>query len=467
MLFNSQLFLLCFLPLTVIIYWFVATRKYHNKHSILKVLLLIASLIFYGYWDIRLLPLLLISICINYLLIQALLHFQHQKNLLLFLGIAINIAVLGFFKYFNFFVINLQYLGIDIKRMHIILPLAISFFTFQQIATLVAAKKRQICAHSFLDYALFIGFFPQLIAGPIVYHNHLVPQLQSMPHWQNIANKFATGLILLILGLLKKVLFADTLGTIADPLFHTSLTQALTIVNAWIAALAFGLQIYFDFSGYSDMAIGIALLFGIELPINFNIPYRATSLIDFWHRWHITLSTFLRDYLYIPLGGNRYGATRRSSALMITMLLGGLWHGAGWNYIIWGGLHGIGLVMNHLWNQNGINLSKVSSWLLTILFVFIAFVIFRAESIISAFNVITSLFGFGITINTDYILNSKQIALLACAFIVAIVIPEPHYIATYQFWHYTVVAIALAIIFVLTVIYLGGSLEQEFIYFQF
>lgn len=314
MLFNSQIFLLCFLPVLIFIYW-VLDRYYRCGHPVFRLLLLLASWVFYAYWDIRLLPLLLTSIVINYLLISILVKSKIQQKQVLILGLILNLAVLGFFKYFNFFIDNLPAsFGIDVEKFDIILPLAISFFTFQQISALVDASKQKLHPHTFLDYALFVSFFPQLIAGPIVRHNELVPQLQQLPNRTDIDNNRARGLLLLTLGLAKKVYIADNLAEIANPLFDASLTTQFYVVDAWIAILAFGFQIYFDFSGYSDMAIGLALLFGIVLPINFNSPYKSTSIIDFWRHWHITLSLFLRDYLYIPLGGSRHGLSRRALA---------------------------------------------------------------------------------------------------------------------------------------------------------
>ncbi len=337
MLFNSQVFLVFFLPVVVASFWLLA-RFRHSGHPGFRLLLLLASWVFYGYWDIRLLPLLLTSIITNYVVISILLKAASSKKPFLIIGISLNLAVLGFFKYFNFFVENLPAsFGYDPDRFNIVLPLAISFFTFQQISALVDATRKDFHRQNLLDYALFVSFFPQLIAGPIVRHDELVPQLQNMPDKNGIESKIARGLLLLTLGLVKKVFIADFLATIANPLFDASLKNGLPLLDAWTAVFAFGFQIYFDFSGYSDMALGLALMFGIVLPINFKSPYQSYSLIDFWRRWHITLSSFLRDYLYIPLGGSRHGSSRRAFAVATTMLLGGLWHGAGWNFIIWGG----------------------------------------------------------------------------------------------------------------------------------
>jgi len=468
LLFNSQVFLVFFLPVVVASYWLLAYYR-HSGHPGFRLLLLLASWVFYAYWDIRLLPLLLASIAVNYMLISILVKSPGSKKHFLPIGITLNLSVLGFFKYFNFFVDNLPAsFGFDGDRFNIVLPLAISFFTFQQISALVDATREKFHCQSLLDYALFVSFFPQLIAGPIVRHDQLVPQLQNMPDRREIETKIARGLLLLTLGLVKKVFIADNLAQIATPLFDASLKAGLHIVDAWIATFAFGFQIYFDFSGYSDMALGLALMFGIVLPVNFKTPYKSQSLTDFWRTWHITLSSFLRDYLYIPLGGSRHGPARRSIAVATTMLLGGLWHGAGWNFIIWGGLHGAGIVINHTWRRLGFNLRPLTGWVLTFTFVMISFLIFRAESATSIYNLLMSVIGLGQPETPwGFSLDGLQIAVLVAAFIVALGLPEPYEISQRQFWKTPWLASGAAVILVAIIVYLGGSFEQEFIYFQF
>jgi len=468
LLFNSQIFLVFFLPVVVASFWLLA-RFQKSGHPGFRLLLLLASWIFYGYWDIRLLPLLLTSIIINYVVISLLRKTAGPKRPFLIVGVTLNLAVLGFFKYYNFFVENLPAsFGFDSDRFNIVLPLAISFFTFQQISALVDASKKGFHRQSLLDYALFVSFFPQLIAGPIVRHDELVPQLQNMPDRKEIEIKFARGLLLLTLGLVKKVFIADFLATVANPLFDASLNSGLHIMDAWTAVFAFGFQIYFDFSGYSDMALGLALMFGIVLPINFKSPYQSYSLIDFWRRWHITLSSFLRDYLYIPLGGSRHGPTRRAIAVATTMLLGGLWHGAGWNFIIWGGLHGAGLAVNHWWRQSGFTMPPILAWATTFIFVMITFLIFRAESAPSIYNLLMSVIGLGQPVYPwRFTLENTQIIVLIAAFIVALGLPEPYQISERKFWQTPFYAFVTAAVFIVIIIYLGGSFEQEFIYFQF
>jgi alginate O-acetyltransferase complex protein AlgI len=336
-----------------------------------------------------------------------------------------------------------------VDRFNIVLPLAISFFTFQQISALVDASKKGFSSQNLLDYALFVSFFPQLIAGPIVRHDELVPQLQNMPDRSDIDDKMARGLLLLTLGLVKKVLIADTLATIADPLFDASLKAGLSIMDAWTAVFAFGFQICFDFSGYSDMALGLALMFGIALPENFKTPYQSCSLIDFWRRWHMTLSSFLRDYLYIPLGGSRHGPLRRSGAVAATMLLGGLWHGAGWNFIIWGGLHGAGLVVNHTWRRLGFTITPVIGWGLTFLFVMITFLIFRAQSTDSIYNLLMLVIGLGQPAAAlTFSFAGSQAVVLIAAFIVALGFPEPYELSQRQFWKTPWFAAAAAVLLV-------------------
>lgn len=469
MLFNSQIFLLLFLPLVAGSYWLLALRL-PSGHPAFRSLLLVASLVFYGYFDIRLLPLLLTSIVVNYVATTSLANGQKHRTAILIATIALNLIVLGIFKYFDFFAETLLALsGQKHERFNIVLPLAISFFTFQQISALMDAWERKLHPRSFLDYALFVSFFPQLIAGPIVRHNELVPQLQSMPLRAGAMSSIANGQLLLTLGLIKKVVFADQLARFANPIYDASLNGAVSTPDAWIAALGFGFQIYFDFSGYSDMAIGLALLFGIALPINFNTPYCATSIRDFWRRWHITLSTFLRDYLYIPLGGNRHSALQRTMALMATMLLGGLWHGAAWTFVIWGGLHGLALAINHAWRQTAIALPRVVGWAITFNFAMFAFVIFRAQNLESAGNILMPALANLALAPLSLAMTAKPQALawIAAAYAIAVWLPEPHHLTGQSWWRTRYAAVGLGIVFAVIAVYLGGTHEQEFIYFQF
>lgn len=404
MLFNSYAFIFLYLPIVLIGYFLLA--KKNHAHGILWLTL--ASVFFYAYWSYAYVFLLLTSVVFNFLIGTLIGDFSRknkkQSLLLLQIATAANLLLLGYYKYSNFFIDALkEFMGIKIDGLEFLLPLGISFFTFTQIAYLVDVYRGIAREHNFIKYLLFVTYFPHLIAGPVLHHKQMMPQFSNTilryVSWENISN----GLIIFAIGLSKKIFLADALSPYADAMFDASSRGIqLTTYESWAGALAYTFQLYYDFSGYSQMAIGISLMFNIQLPINFNQPYRATSIIDFWRRWHISLSQFLRDYLYIPLGGNRNGPLMRYLNLLVTMLLGGFWHGAGWNYILWGGVHGIYLIINHLWRSTYIlnKFSKLTnkfwivfSWILTFLSVAVAWVIFRAESLSSAQNILISMFG--------------------------------------------------------------------------
>lgn len=402
MLFNSFVFLLVFLPLVLAAFY--ASRKWVSARASLAVLV-VASFIFYGYWNPVYLLLLVGSILTNYEIGRHL-NGNNPPRILLILGIALNLSLLGYFKYTNFLIDNANsFFGLSIEITAIILPLAISFFTFQQIAYLVDCYKQTVQERDFLSYCLFVSFFPQLIAGPIVHHKEIMPQFARMASHPKLRPNFGAGLTLLIIGLFKKVVIADNFAVYASRFYDSAGESSFYIGDAWVAALSYHFQIYFDFSGYSDMAIGLGLLFGIVLPINFNSPYKSLSIVDFWRRWHMTLSRFLRDYLYIVLGGNRKGSRRRYLNLFVTMLLGGLWHGAAWTFIVWGGLHGSYLVFNHGWQVlcGKLNITKlmenrlyrVFCLLLTTLAVIVAWVYFRAPDMTVANQTLMAMFGAG------------------------------------------------------------------------
>ena len=323
-------------------------------------------------------------------------------------GVALNLMALCYFKYTSFVLDAVSALsGAHLTFGEIVLPLGISFFTFQQIAYLVDIMRGAKVERDIVSYTLFVCFFPHLIAGPLVHHAEMIPQFKGS-RTARLGILAARGLSLFAAGLFKKVVIADNLAQFASPVFaHVDAGGSVASGWGWLATLAYTLQIYFDFSGYSDMAIGLALLFGIRLPVNFRSPYQATSIIEFWRRWHITLSRFLRDYLYIPLGGNRHGRWQRHMNLMITMLLGGLWHGAGWNFLIWGGLHGLYLSINHIWNEcrkreTPFRLSvQVDglSWSITLFSIVITWIFFRAKTLTGACVLLAGLFGFSGTEN--------------------------------------------------------------------
>lgn len=403
MLFNSYPFLFCFFPIVLLGFYLIG--KY--SHNLASFWLASASVFFYGWWDARFVGLLLGSIVFNYgagyLIVRQLTKRDVKPKLLLLIAISSNLALLGYFKYANFFIQNLNYIaGIALSIGSVFLPLGISFFTFTQISFLVDTYQGKVKEFNFIHYVLFVTYFPHLIAGPVLHHQEMMPQFSKQSTcrvcWENIA----TGLTIFILGLAKKVLIADSFADYASPVFTFVASGGHPMFfESWVGALAYTLQLYFDFSAYSDMAIGLSLMFNIRLPINFNSPYKASSIIDFWRRWHITLSRFLRDYLYIPLGGSRKGALRRYLNLMITMLLGGLWHGAGWTFIVWGGLHGLYLTINHLWRNikeqfgcvNDGFFSKLSSTILTFWAVVVGWVFFRADSFDSAIILLNGMIG--------------------------------------------------------------------------
>ncbi len=404
MLFNSFVFLLVFLPLVLIAFY--ASRSWVSARASLTVLV-IASLIFYGYWNPIYVILLLFSICFNFSIGRILSGDDHWKRRAFFIfGISVNLALLAYFKYANFFIDNVNYVfGLHWEVGTIILPLAISFYTFTQIAYLVDAWRGKAKEYNFLHYCLFITFFPHLIAGPILHHKEMMPQCIRMAEHPELTPNFAAGLSLFIIGLFKKVVIADNFAVYVGGFYNNMRDGAIYNGDAWVAALSYHFQIYFDFSGYSDMAIGLGLLFGIVLPVNFNSPYKSFSIIDFWRRWHITLSRFLRDYLYISLGGNQKGSARRYLNLAATMLIGGLWHGAAWTFLIWGGLHASYLVVNHGWQalckrfeitylqQNRLYLGL--SLLVTTIAVVVAWVYFRAPDIKTANQTVLAMFGAG------------------------------------------------------------------------
>ncbi|NQV81856.1 MAG: MBOAT family protein [Alphaproteobacteria bacterium] len=353
------------------------------------------SLFFYAYWDYRFVPLLVGSTLVNFAFGTALSRGfpagRRRKALLIF-GIAANLSLLGFFKYTNFLVENVNdATGLSVGFVSVVLPLGISFFTFQQIAFLVDAYRGQAREYNLLDYGIFVSFFPQLIAGPIVHHREMMPQFEKSGAQGPRIDNLAKGTFIFAIGFWKKVVVADTVAAWVDQGFASA--PSLNFLEAWVAALSYTFQIYFDFSGYADMAIGAALMFNIALPINFYSPYKAASIRDFWRRWHISLSTFLRDYLYIPLGGNAGGPPRVWLNLLATFLLGGLWHGAGWTFIVWGGLHGAGMIVHRIWERWALPLPHAIAWALTFLFVVVTWVFFRADSIGDAMEILRAMAG--------------------------------------------------------------------------
>ena len=390
MLFDSWQFLLVFLPACLIVFFLL--KKFTSQRAVFLQLVGF-SLAFYAWWEPSLLFLLISSILFNFLIGK---HVVGNKFLAT-VAIGVNLSALFFFKYTNFVTQTLFGFGFAVEPTNIILPLAISFFTFQQIAYIVDSYKGEVREHDFLSYCLFVTFFPQLIAGPIVHHKEMMPQFLAGIRVTRSSLTF--GAFLFGIGLFKKVILADGIAQYANPIFDAADSGfAISSLEAWGGALAYTFQLYFDFSGYADMAIGLGALFGIILPINFNSPYKSLGIIDFWRRWHITLGNFLRDYLYIPLGGNRKSKNRKMLNLFMTMFLGGIWHGAGWNFMVWGALHGSYLCINHLWLTTNLHIRfkasmvyKFSSWILTFVCVVIAWVFFRAASFDGAIQILYSM----------------------------------------------------------------------------
>lgn len=392
MLFNSPEFILAFLPLSLALYFWLTARRWV---AVAKGWLVLASLFFYGWWNPQYLPLILISLLVNFGIGSRLAaHPDRPGRRLLVLGIAFNLGLLAYYKYAGFLIGNLALLtGQPLATPSPLLPLAISFFTFTQIAYLVDSYRGETREYDLMNYALFVTFFPHLIAGPIVHHKEIMPQFAARSNLLLRYRNVAVGLILFAIGLAKKVLIADTLAQWATAGFDQ--VPSLNFAEAWLTSLSYTFQLYFDFSGYTDMALGAALMFNIRLPINFNSPYRAASIRDFWRCWHITLSRFLRDYLYVPLGGSRRGSTRTYVNLLVTFALGGLWHGASWMFVIWGALHGLAMAAHRFWRAAGGHLPAWLGWFITFNFVNATWVFFRAQDMDAAFKVLKGMVDVG------------------------------------------------------------------------
>ena len=395
MLFNSYEFIFAFLPITLFIYIYLNKKK---LTYLSKSFLVFCSLFFYSWWNIAYLPLILTSMVFNYAIGRSFQtensHILISKKQLLIIGIGLNLAFLAYFKYLDFFISNINLaVGSNIELLNIVLPLAISFFTFQQISYIIDSYMGDAKEYDFLNYSLFVTFFPQLIAGPIVHHKEMMSQFSSPRNKLINYKNIVLGLFIFFIGLFKKVVIADTFSIWATNGYD--IADKLYLFEAWITSLSYTFQLYFDFSGYADMAIGLALLFNIKLPVNFNSPYKAISIQDFWRRWHMTLSRFLKDYVYIPMGGNRLGENRTYINLLATFFLAGLWHGAGWTFVLWGVMHGLALVVHRLWTKLNIGtLPNFLAWFITFNFINISWVFFRAESFTDVMKVLRGMFGF-------------------------------------------------------------------------
>ncbi|HML07411.1 MAG TPA: MBOAT family O-acyltransferase [Xanthobacteraceae bacterium] len=456
MLFQSQIYILVFLPAVAALYYFVAGSAVARQWA-----LIVASLIFYGWWDVRFVLLPVSQIVATWLL--ALVHERNGRRSPLVAGVALNLLSLGTFKYLDFVMGSIEAAsGITLSRAHIILPIGISFFSFQLISYLVDRMRGQAPIYPFRPFALFVLLYPHLIAGPIVRHNELVPQFSLDPRREGLWQRIGIGLAIFTVGLAKKVLLADKLGAIVDPVFADAGARALNLGDAWTAVLAFAFQLFLDFSAYTEMAIGSALIFGLVLPENFRRPYLATDIRDFWRRWHITLSNFLRDYLYIPLGGSRRGPGRYVLATMVTMGLCGLWHGAGWTFVVWGLWHGLGLATCHAWQRLGRPMPKVAGWALTMLFVLAGWVVFRAASFGTAGSILMSLAGAGDRGGTLH-----EVKLLVAAALASALIPSAHEIKDGLTNPHPALAVAGAALALYCLLEVGQGAPVNFIYFQF
>jgi D-alanyl-lipoteichoic acid acyltransferase DltB (MBOAT superfamily) len=400
MIFSSWQFILVFLPLALGGFFAIPARLLIAR----KLWLTAASLAFYGYWKLDYLPLIGLSVVFNYSVAEAMFrwHGRFASRWILTGGVGVNLLVLGYFKYADFFIGTVNAVSrLELQTLHLVLPLAISFFTFTQIAYLVDVYRDQARHYSFLDYTLFVVLFPHLISGPIVRHWEIIPQFASRVILFSMAD-LSTGLSIFLIGLYKKLLLADPVAGVANSVFdaaHQGIT--LTWFDSWLGTTAYALQIYFDFSGYSDMAIGLARMFSITFPCNFDSPYKSASIADFWHRWHITLTRFLREYLYFPLGGNRCSLLRQIFNILVVMLASGLWHGAGWTFVLWGGLHGSFLVIHNLWKTGIRRLGwqpvhwtyRLGATALTFVAVLVGWVLFRCSSINVAGSILGSMGG--------------------------------------------------------------------------
>lgn len=473
MLFNSFTYIFVLLPAAIAGYFLLGRCKYS---PLSRYFLLAVSLLFYIYGGLQYLPSLIFSIGINYGVGEAILRYGNTvkadgKKILLVVGAVFNILFLGVFKYADFFVANINdFIKAEIAPLKLIMPLAISFYTFQQIAYLVDCYRGDAQKSSLLDYCLFITFFPQLIAGPILRQREIMPQLNQFLLPKIDYKNFTLGFVLFSFGLVKCVVFADTFGLWADSGFKYGVSYTFT--EAWISSLSYTFQIYFDFSGYTDMAIGSAYFFNIRLPFNFNSPYKAINIQDFWRRWHITLSRFLRDYIYIPLGENRKSEIVTCGNILITFLIGGLWHGAGWTFILWGAMHGLAYVIYRIWQRWDVKLPKLIAGFITFNFINISWVFFRSESVKDAMNMLKAMIGF--TTFTGGILfeniSGKQKDFGWIIFVISLIViffmkNTNSLTERFQPTHWRL-AYQVAII-LLGLLFLNSIMPKEFIYFDF
>ena len=482
MLFNSHEFIFAFLPVVFCGFFWLARRS----HALAAAWLALASLMFYAMWNPRFVSLLLASITFNYAVARGIARAGsgapiRKAKLLLIFAITSNLLLLGYFKYADFFIDTTNVLaGTSWPVGEVLLPLGISFFTFTQIAFLVDVHRGIAHEYNFVHYVLFVTYFPHLIAGPLLHHQQMMPQFRSAQTYRLDTRNVSVGLLLLTIGLFKKVVLADQCAAVADPIFSgVAAGGEPRLIEAWLGAIAYSLQLYFDFSAYCDMAIGLSKMFNVDLPLNFDSPYKSANIIEFWRRWHMTLSAFLKDYLYVPLGGNRQGTPRRFGNLLITMLLGGLWHGANWTFVVWGGLHGLYLCINHGWQALGRRLAmpsfpgmRIASTALTFVAVVIAWVLFRSETLSASHQMLTGMLGMRgiediIRGNPTELVEAKQLRWIPIGLFVVFALPNSQRVASsfQSGWRFSKWAgIVTGVAFVGLVMSFEAS--SPFIYFQ-
>ncbi len=469
MLFNSIQYLFLFLPLVFL--GFNLLRLFGNGR-VINVFLALASLVFYGSWAPEYLLLIGFSVCANFLIGRAMPRTSRPRPLLL-LGFAVNLGLLGYFKYAQFVLNNVMHVfGQAAPALDIVLPIGISFFTFQQISFLVDTYRDGEMRYDFPDYLLFVTFFPQLIAGPIVHHREMMPQFRYLPGKKTDWNMVNAGLLLICIGLIKKVIIADRLGMWAAEGYSD--VAALSTWGAWKTSLAYTFQLYYDFSGYMDIALGSARLFGITLPWNFNSPYLSMNIQEFWQRWHITLGRFLRNYVYFPLGGNRNGLMPTCANLFLTFLIGGIWHGAGWTFVAWGAMHGVGMVAHRWYRQAGFRLPRPAAWLATFLFVNAAWVYFRAPDFATANALLARMADFGPDA-WGALAEALSGGMRFSGYLIIIVLfaLQDHFYRDSHKWGEACrpspvyVAFYLATFITIALVLMSANLPSEFLYFQF
>ena len=458
MLFHSQGFILIFLPLVLAVYYATARRPVAREW-----VLLAASLVFYSWWDVRFLPILLGQSTATWGAVV--LYRRSGRAGWLWAGVAVNFASLIAFKYTAFLAGTLSALiGVKAPPISIVLPIGISFFTFQLAGSVVDVARGDDHVYPWRRVTLFVSLFPHLIAGPIVRHHQIMPQLDADPLRPGLPERLSKGLAFFVIGCAKKVILADPMTHFVDPVFAAAATSAPSLADAWLGALGFSFQLFLDFSAYSEMAIGLGLMLGVRFPDNFDMPYRATDLAAFWRRWHITLSQFIRDYLYIPLGGSRHGWATYVKATLVSMGLCGLWHGAGWTFVAWGLMHAIGLVACRVWQKNAPPLPASLGWGLTALFVLASWVLFRSPDFATAAHVLAGLAGQGSGLAPTMTVRP----ILAAALVASVLLPSTQRLVEggwlrpvrYQ-------AVVLALLLVVCILVVGQGQPTAFIYFQF